>query len=338
LESAYFRALKKLGVKNVQIFDVTAGRVELGGTQILHRGLNRCLLTPLSRHLVGERLVNSLANDTSNFEAVIVFKGAEFSRNLLEKCRRILRTAAWININPDDPLNINSRGSTNANILESIGFFDLYCIWSKRLIDRLVDHGCRRVEYLPFGYDSDFHIPPLVNPRLELDAVSFVGAWDSEREAVLTSISDYQLRVFGNGWDRIPKSSPLRSRIVPKNIYRSELAEVMACSAVSLNLLRPQNMGSHNMRTFEIPAMGGLMLTTRTEEQQLFFPENEACFMYSNILELREKLDQAIKDKSLALRIRRRGVEYVQEHSYINRASMLLGIVSDVVGKSVQNI
>ncbi len=334
LESAYFRALKKLGVKNVKMFDVTAGRVELGGSQILHRGLNRYLLSPFSRHLVSERLVSFLASDTSNFEAVIVFKGAEFSRNLLEKCRQILRTATWVNINPDDPLNISSRGSTNGNIVESISFYDLYCIWSKRLIDKLADQGCRRVEYLPFGYDSDFHIPPSEELKLELDAVSFVGAWDREREAVLTSISDYRLRVFGNGWDRISKSSPLRPTIVPRNIYRAELAKVIASSAVSLNLPRPQNIGSHNMRTFEIPAMGGLMLTARTDEQQLFFPEDEACLMYSGIEELRKKLDLAIKDSDLAQRIRCHGIEQVHQHSYVERARLLLDMLSDVIGKT----
>ena len=40
------------------------------------------------------------------------------------------------------------------------------------------------------------------------------------------------------------------------------------------------------MKTFEIPAMGGLMLTTRSTEQNSFFPENKGCFMFDDIKEL----------------------------------------------------
>ena len=37
--------------------------------------------------------------------------------------------------------------------------------------------------------------------------------------------------------------------------------------AIALNILRDPNLSSHNMKTFEIPAFNGLMLTTRSKEQ-----------------------------------------------------------------------
>ena len=40
--------------------------------------------------------------------------------------------------------------------------------------------------------------------------------------------------------------------------------------AIALNILRDQNLSSHNMKTFEIPAFNGLMLTTRSKEQNFF--------------------------------------------------------------------
>ena len=60
-------------------------------------------------------------------------------------------------------------------------------------------------------------------------------------------------------------------------------------SAISLNILRKQNYSAHNMRTFEIPANNGLMLTTRSNEQNKFFKENKACFMFSTKKELKKK-------------------------------------------------
>ena len=52
------------------------------------------------------------------------------------------------------------------------------------------------------------------------------------------------------------------------------------------------------MKTFEIPSMGGLMITQRTAEQHQF-PENRACLMYSNINELKQKLNLSLKNKKI---------------------------------------
>ena len=44
------------------------------------------------------------------------------------------------------------------------------------------------------------------------------------------------------------------------------------------------------MRTFEIPAMGGLMLTNYSKEQDNFFKQNKECYMYKNKKDLLKKL------------------------------------------------
>ena len=50
------------------------------------------------------------------------------------------------------------------------------------------------------------------------------------------------------------------------------------------------------MKTFEIPAMGGLMITKRTKEQKNFFPENKASLMYQNLNELKNKIRKVLKN------------------------------------------
>jgi spore maturation protein CgeB len=70
--------------------------------------------------------------------------------------------------------------------------------------------------------------------------------------------------------------------------------------------------------------MGGLMLTCRTEEQQEFFPENESCFMYADVGELKAKIEYILANKRKADRVRARGMERVKVHSYTNRAQFLL--------------
>ncbi len=82
------------------------------------------------------------------------------------------------------------------------------------------------------------------------------------------------------------------------------------------------------MRTFEIPAMRGLMVTTRSPEQAGYFPERQACLMYDDLLELRQVLHTIgageinVDDMRAAARANCHG------HSYTDRAGSLLAAVA----------
>ena len=81
------------------------------------------------------------------------------------------------------------------------------------------------------------------------------------------------------------------------------------------------------MKTFEIPAMAGLLLTNRTKEQNFFFRENKDCFMYKDIKELKKKIFFIINNKKKADRVRKNGFTKSKRHSYENRLKYLLSVV-----------
>ena len=62
------------------------------------------------------------------------------------------------------------------------------------------------------------------------------------------------------------------------------------------------------MKTFEIPAMGGLMITKRSKEQDFFFPENKACIMYKNLEELLKKIEVIVKNPNKFNHIKKEGI------------------------------
>ena len=78
------------------------------------------------------------------------------------------------------------------------------------------------------------------------------------------------------------------------------------------------------MRTFEIPANNGLMLTTRSYEQNKFFKENKACFMFSTKKELNDKIRFILQNPKKAEKVRQCGNSLVAKHSYINRIKYLI--------------
>lgn len=323
LENSYVHAFRGIGGIEVNHLDVDQYRFFAYRHNLPSRLINR-VFTGVNPYRVQRALVRACSREA--YDVVIVFKGMEFPRAVLEECRRSSRDTYWINLNPDDPLNIGSRGSTNRHVVDSLSFFDLYLIWSRYLVPKLKEAGCRRVEYLPFAYDPDVHFranPGSVNP----DRVLFVGSWDKERESALTALGEFNLQIYGESWQRASAASGLRDKIIPRNLYGSELVDVVAGSAVSLNILRPQNAGSHNMRTFEIPAMGGLLLTTRSIEQHEWFPEDKACLMYETPEELRNKVKFVLENPEVAQKIRREGMRRVKDQTYRARAEAILSMV-----------
>lgn len=324
--------MKSLSILNggtVSLFNIDGYRAE----PTRYKGINRLMQNRYTFYLYAnrteKRLIEFINTTDQSFDCIIVFKGMELTLETLKACSKLQPDARWININPDDPFNIESIGSSNRNVMDSLSFYDVYCTWSRIITEKLKEHGCKRVEYLPFGYDPDSHVPPREPTSIKPGVISFVGAWDTQREAVLTALADYDLRIYGIGWNRISMKSPLKNKIVPENIYGEALSEVIYSSTVCLNLLRPQNAGAHNMRTFEIPAMGGVMLTARSEEQNMFFPEEEASLMFNDIKDLRRQLDRAIADDVLVRGIRSRSRESIIGHSYRDRAKYLMEIISD---------
>lgn len=119
-------------------------------------------------------------------------------------------------------------------------------------------------------------------------------------------------------------SGKLRKNIIPHDIEGSSYAQAIAGAIGCINLYRPQNRDSHNMRTFEVPAYGGLLISERNDETICFFPENECAIMFSSPEELREKILWVIENREAAEKIRISGSEIARIHSYDDRLNLLL--------------
>jgi len=329
LELIYLNAFNQIKGINTFKFDIRRDLKSIQYNFSLNRILYNRFTYNFFSHLTFNRVKNFLEKQEDLFNVIIIFKGMEFSLENLKSLREKQRNALWININPDNPFNIESIASTNQNVINSINFFDIYCIWSKQLVEQLSKYGAKRIIYLPFGFDNTYHRPPKNPLQISRDQVIFVGAWDEEREELMNKISNFNLLVYGNGWDRISRNSLKGKRVFPYNVYFNDLSVAVYSSAVALNILRSQNKNSHNMRTFEIPAIGGLMLTNRTEEQNFFFKENEACYMYEDNLELIDKIKYAIEHEKEALEIRKKGKVLSKNHTYNKRAEEVLSVVRE---------
>ncbi|MFA6527145.1 MAG: glycosyltransferase [Candidatus Babeliales bacterium] len=210
-----------------------------------------------------------------------------------------------INFYPDNPF-VCWNGNSNEHVLKAFPVYDHFLIWSQMLIQPLLSAGCKQVHYFPFAFDEvlfnqEIFITQEDHTRYQSD-VCFIGSWDTQRawwlEHLVHRLPHLNLTLWGNGWqDNLGKTSPLRKHCRGPALYGTEMIKAFRLSHINLNFIRTQNMTSHNMRTFEIPASNAFMLTQRSHEQaKMLFTEGQSIICFDSLDELAQKVVQYLND------------------------------------------
>lgn len=151
--------------------------------------------------------------------------------------------------------------------------------------------GCT-TSYLPFAYDPTMHrqIDPSLEERTYLASdVLFAGGGDQDRLPMMKRLAEegFKLALYGGYWNKF-KATRAYSR---GHADLETICKAVAAAKVSLCLVRRANRDGHVMRSFEVPAIGGCMVTEDTlEHREIFGDEGEAVSYFSNADELVDKL------------------------------------------------
>ena len=231
-------------------------------------------------------------------------------RRVLEETRA--RLVIWY---PDNPFKADQ---SSVNILRNLKRCDIFYIWGKFLVEPLRAAGCRRVEYLPFGFDPVQHPPEATTtPEEQISFKSdicFVGTWDSERESALLPLADFDLGIWGPFWkERVDRRSPLYPKIRGVGVFGAVMVKAFKSAKVVFNHLRLHNGSAHNTRTMEITGIGGgPMLVRRTIEQSReLFVEGEHLVCFENAQEMQNAAHDLLSDSNAKLSMSRRAQERV---------------------------
>lgn len=185
-----------------------------------------------------------------------------------------------INYLTDDPWNPAHRANW---FLAALPCYDLVCSPRRILAGDLSALGCRRVRYVPFGFDETLFFPP--TPTELADAgeipaadVVFAGGADYDRVPYMQALIEagFDLALYGGYWHRFAATR----RIARGMADVATLRVAIARAKVSLCLVRRSNRDGNCMRTFEVPAVGGCMLLEDTAEHREIFGEDGINVLY----------------------------------------------------------
>jgi hypothetical protein len=188
----------------------------------------------------------------------------------------------------DDPWNPRHRA---AWFLKALPHYDFVFSPRHSNLQDLREHGCAAVHYLPFAYAPEIHFTETLTEttRRQYEAdVMFAGGADSDRVPYFTALhaAGLTIALFGHDWQKYPALQRcFRGHADPATI-RSAVAAAKVCLCV----VRRANRDGHSMRSYELPAMGGVILAEATEDHRAMFGEEGQCALFfRDISEMVEK-------------------------------------------------
>jgi spore maturation protein CgeB len=251
-----------------------------------------------------------------------VFKGMEVLPNTLQEWKS--KGIKLINYNPDNPFIFTGSGSGNKNITNSINLYDWYLSYDSTVVKQLKQMNIH-ANLFPFAIDIADDFKYSNDDALSINKIAFIGNPDQERVLFLNQLADLKIPidVYGHNWNKFSLHTGIEMYdALDKVTYQQLVPKYRAV----LNLMRIHNLNSHNMRSLEIPAYGGVQLASRTKDHADFFEEGKEIFLFSDAKEAASKwyLIQEISVQDF-----QKGINSAQNklrlmHSYAARIDFLL--------------
>ncbi|HUZ51248.1 MAG TPA: glycosyltransferase [Streptosporangiaceae bacterium] len=241
-------------------------------------------------------------------DLVLVLKGPLLDRGSIDHLRRRFDSpvVCW---NPDSPFD-HAVSNCGGGIPQVIGAYDAYITWAHDVAERLSTVAAQ-VLVIPFAWDPEI-MRPTAGHGLAAGRIVFIGTGTNERSAWLQSLAHLRPMVFGSRW---PNIAGVDIRPPVKGI---EFCRVAGEAKWNINLLRPQNARSHNMRTFELVGTGGRQVAPQTNDHRRFLGGDSRTVLFQN----KEELESILRSDPCARPPRLPAL--LEGHTYADRADQLL--------------
>jgi spore maturation protein CgeB len=326
LAQSYARAFERLGVDVVRFDSERALQSQpYSGNRILRRVTRASAWNAVNREAL------NVARDTKP-ALIFAVKCTFFHAETIREIRR-LTGAPFVNYYPDNPyiglrLDPREASALRRDLIEVFRQYTMVFMWEHSLLQRLQSDGVE-ARYVPFAVDPELFQPQAVSPGLYCEScaathdVGFVATYSRSRCAEVSAIRRHAIGIWGGNWPRRWRTLTGQHRAHPA-VWGSAVSGIYARATLSLNVLNAESLEGHNMRTFEIPASGGVMLARYTAAQDELFPENEAAAYYRSPSEMDDKIDALLGDPDLCARLRRNALRLAAANTYDERAAAVL--------------
>ena len=323
LEKYYSVNLNYLGLKT-SIFNV----LDYYSDSIIFKVLYKLKFYFIFKKLNSD-LINFTKKNKPNF--IWIFKGVEIFPSTLKILKEL--NIILLNFNPDHPFIRYSPSHGGKNIEKSLQFYDIIFSYRKDLVKLFNKKYNVKSYLLPFGYFEKNIKYNKLKSVYEINKVCFVGTPDKLRSEIILKLAknNIEIDIFSGTY---PNKNILKHKNIKLNdvVLDEEFWITIRKYRIQLNFLRLHNQGSHNQRTFEVPAVGGILLSEFSIDQCKYFAQEKEMFFFKNFDELVYKVKylQSLKESDIyILRDNARNRCLSDKYSYLNRSKFIFKILKE---------
>ena len=328
IENFYVKYLRQLGVE-VFHFPAQSYFYDYYQKNILNKLIFKADLSGILKkiNLQFKQAVEGLLPD-----AIWIFKGMEIFPASLRWAKE--RNIKLVNYNGDNPFIFSGKGSGNENVTNSIRLYDLHLTYNTGVKKEMETISNIPTAILPFGFNIEEHLFEKCCQQDEVLKACFLGNPDQYRGKFLQQLAEkgIQLDVYGNDWTKFVQHPNIK---VYPPVYGDDFWIILRKYRVQLNLMRPHNPDTHNMRSFEVPGVGGIQLAPVTPDHEKYFEPGKEIFLFRNMDDCVVQINKIMsftKEQALAIRTNARYRSLQSGYRYQDRAAQALQLIKSIIG------
>ena len=219
-------------------------------------------------------------------------------------------------------------------------YYDLFLSSSTQAVQRYREGGNKNGFWMPFACDPEVHKPVKLSQEEKKryrNDICFVGSNYAERVEILEALAEYDIGIWGIGWDKLKEGSDLSRKIRGGPVTPEVWTKIYSASKISLNLItnfhhlnpKKKELGFANMRAFEILSCGGFQLLDNKKDVARMFKSGKHLVTFNSIDDLKSKIEYYLKHEEERKQIAEKGRRFVVEnHTYNNRIEQIISIIT----------
>jgi spore maturation protein CgeB len=228
------------------------------------------------------------------------------------------------------------------SIIKSASYYDYVFTQGSEAYEILEQCNIKNLFWMPFACDPDIHKPVAVSDderkRYGCE-VCFVGSGGVEfyanRKKLLENLVDFNLGIWGPGWETLPSSSPLKKFVRAGHTRPDEWIKIYSASKIVLCIHYHDPSGKipcyqASPRVYETLACGAFLIVDGQRDLFQLFKPGEDLVVFRDEKELRMMVKYYLEHPEESKRIAAKGREKVLEsHTYRERVKTILRIIRE---------
>jgi spore maturation protein CgeB len=262
-------------------------------------------------------------------DLVFIYRGVLVFPKMVKEMHKTSKVFLY---NNDDPFGENYKKYFWRHYKNGLQYADWIFYYRHKNHNDYLNLGFKNISILRSYYteERNFAIESLQNNKIY--DVIFLGHYEADgRDLVLINLisnTNYNIKVFGPGWEKSPNYKTLKELQGNIEPVREKYNETINKAKIALVFFSKLNNDTYTRRVFEITATKTLMLSEFTDDMaSLFTPNVEACY-FNNEDELLKQVEVLLSNNDQLMKIAHNGYARTihDGHSINDRVNEVLRI------------